>query len=117
MHCQAQLVELDPQAKAFERAGIDVVTIGTDSRDQVKAAHQASIENGIDPLHFEVLCDPEGAAFKQWGCWDEFGDEALHGTYLVSAERRILWQDISTQPFEDSEFLLAECRRLLDVWR
>lgn len=54
--------------------------------------------------------------FKQWNCWDEFSDEALHGTFLVDPKGRILWQDISLRPFEESDWLLAECRRLLDAW-
>ena len=110
-------MELDPQAPAFARAGIDVVTIGTDDQNQVRAAYQAALENGTDPLHFEVLCDPKGEVFRTWGCWDEFADEALHGTYLVDAQGRILWQDISTQPFEHNEFLLEECKRLLKAWQ
>ncbi len=104
-------------APAFARAGIEVVSIGTDDRDQVRAAHQAALENGVDPLHFDVLCDPDGAEFRRWGAWDEFADEALHGTFLVDAEDRILWADISRQPFLQTEFLLAECQRLLAAWR
>lgn len=116
-HCVAQLADLDPIAREFRAAGIEVVTIGTDSVDQVRAAHQAALENGVDPLHFDVLCDPEGDAFRRWGCWDEFGDEALHGTFFVDGEDRVLWQDVSLRPFEDSRWLLGECRRLLAAWR
>lgn len=93
------------------------MTIGTDDSNQVRAARQAALENGTSPLHFEVLCDPKGVAFKQWGVWDEFIDEALHGTFLVDPKGRILWQDISAVPFEESDWLLAECRRLLAAWR
>lgn len=92
------------------------MTIGVDTPDEVKAARQAAIENGVDPLHFEVLCDPKGDVFKQWGCWDQFEDEALHGTFLVDAKGRILWRDVSLRPFEESEWLLAECKRLLAAW-
>lgn len=92
------------------------MTIGTDDQNAVRAAWQAAQENGVDPLHFEVLCDPQGAVFKQWNCWDEFSDEALHGTFLVDPKGRILWQDISLRPFEESDWLLAECRRLLEAW-
>ncbi|MCA8978289.1 MAG: redoxin domain-containing protein [Planctomycetes bacterium] len=104
-------------APKFAKAGIEVVTIGTDDIAEIKAAHQAALENGTDPLHFEVLCDPKGSAFRRWGVWDEFTDEALHGTFLVDAGGRILWQDISAQPFEETDFLLAECVRLLAAWR
>jgi peroxiredoxin len=116
-HCQAQLVELEPKAPKVRAAGIDVVTIGTDDANQVLAARQAAYENGIDPVHFEVLCDPAGEVFKRWGVWDEFAGEALHGTFLVDGEGRVLWQDVSVRPFEDSDWLLAECRRLLAAWQ
>lgn len=117
VHCVAQLDELDPQTQRFWDAGIQVVSIGTDSADQVKAARITALENGTDPLQFDVLSDPDGEAFKAWHAWDDFEDEALHGTYLVDPKGRILWQDISTQPFMDTEFLLAECLRLLEIWK
>jgi peroxiredoxin len=116
-HCVAQLKDLDPKTEQFRAAGIEVISIGTDTFQQVLAAQQASIENGIDPLHFDVLCDPDGKVFKQWQVWDSISDEALHGTFLVDGAGRILWRDISERPFEESEWLLAECKRLLAAWR
>ncbi|MEC9046562.1 MAG: redoxin domain-containing protein, partial [Planctomycetota bacterium] len=62
-HCVAQLKDLDPKAAAFRDAGIEVLSIGTDSYQEVLAAQQASVENGVDPLHFDVLCDPAGEVF------------------------------------------------------
>lgn len=94
-----------------------MVTIGTDDEQRVRAARQVALENGGDPLHFDVLCDPKGATFRRWGVWDEFTDEALHGTFLLDAKGRILWKDVSARPFDDSAWLLAECRRLLAAWQ
>lgn len=116
-HCVAQLADLDPKSEQFREAGIEVVTIGTDDLNQVRAARQAADENGVDPLHFDVLCDPKGDVFKQWGVWDEFSNEALHGTFLVDGKGRILWQDISLRPFEESDWLLVESKRLLAAWQ
>lgn len=116
-HCVAQLSDLDPKAPMFRDAGIEVVTIGTDDLNAVKAARQAADENGVDPLHFDVLCDPKANVFKQWGVWDEFADEALHGTFLLDGLGRILWQDVSARPFEESDWLLAESKRLLAAWK
>ncbi|MFN3240501.1 MAG: peroxiredoxin family protein [Planctomycetota bacterium] len=116
-HCVAQLKDLDPKAARFRAAGIEVVSVGTDSIEQVKAAQQAAQENGVDPLHFDVLCDPKGDVFRQWSVWDQFQNEALHGTFLVDGKGRILWQDISERPFEQSDWLLGECRRLLEAWQ
>ena len=116
-HCVAQLKDLDPKAAAFRDAGIEVLSIGTDSYPEVLAAQQASVENGVDPLHFDVLCDPGLSVFKQWQVWDELQGEALHGTFLVDGQGRVLWRDVSERPFEQSEWLLAECRRLLAAWK
>ncbi|MGK0155638.1 MAG: peroxiredoxin, partial [Neolewinella sp.] len=116
-HCVAQLSDLDPKAPMFRDAGIEVVTIGTDDLNAVKAARQAADENGVDPLHFDVLCDPKANVFRQWGVWDEFADEALHGTFLLDGLGRILWQDVSARPFEESDWLLAESKRLLAAWK
>ncbi len=110
-----QLHSLVPRAGAFEKAGIPIVTIGSDTVDQVKASMQVAIENDDPPLPFPVLCDPEGVAFKAYGCWNEFDDEALHGTFLVDADGRIRWQDISAWPFMETDFLLAECVQLLGM--
>jgi hypothetical protein len=37
----------------------------------------------------------------------------LHGTFLVDADGRVRWQDISFEPFTQFDWLLAECQRLL----
>ena len=116
-HCVAQLKDLDPKTEQFRAAGIEVISIGNDTFQQVLAAQQSAIENDIDPLHFDVLCDPAGKVFKEWHAWDTISDEALHGTFLVDGAGRILWRDISERPFEESEWLLTECKRLLAAWR
>ncbi len=117
VHCIEQLHALLPFRERFSEAGIDLVTIGTDSVDQVRASYQMAEENDEEPIPFDVLCDPEGDAFKQWLAWDEYLDEALHGTFLVDPKGRILWQDISIEPFMDTGFLLEESQRLLEVWK
>ena len=38
---------------------------------------------------------------------------ALHGTFLVDAKGRIRWQDISFEPFMNTQFLVRESKRLL----
>ena len=110
-------MELDPFAPKFRAAGIEVVSIGTDDANQVKAARQSALENGTDPIHFDVLCDPDGETFKRWGVWDEFADEALHGTFLLSPDGRVLWQDVGVRPFLATDWLLRESRTLLDAWK
>lgn len=113
IHCVEQLHALRPHARDFESAGIELIAIGTDTVDEVKASIQRQIENDAPPMPFPVLCDPERERFDAWGCRDEFAGEALHGTFLVDAKGRILWRDVSIEPFMATGFLLEECRRLL----
>jgi len=113
LHCVEQLRQMEPRAADFARAGIQVVTVGTDTLDGVRASLQATMETSVEPFPFPVLADPEGHTFKNYGCWDDFDNEALHGTFLISGEGKMLWHDVSVEPFMETEFLLEECQRLL----
>lgn len=113
IHCVEQLNELRPRYKDFKDAGIEIVAIGTDDVNEVKAAILDAIEVDGPQTPFEILCDPKGDAFRAFHCWDEFKDEALHGTFLIDAQGRIRWRDISEEPFMETDFLLEESKRLL----
>jgi hypothetical protein len=39
----------------------------------------------------------------------------LHGTYLISPEGKVIWQDIGADPFMDAAFLLKEAKRQLEL--
>lgn len=117
LHCVEQIHEIKPKTRAFKNAGIEVVTIGTDTVPEVKAFIQQLEETGDSPMPFPLLADPKGASFKSWRCWDDFENEALHGTFLIDADGLIRWRDISIEPFMATDFLLAECKRLLSLPR
>jgi len=111
LHCVEQLHALRPLADEFAAAGVDVVAIGSDT---VATTKQAFLDLGPDErMPFAMLCDPELEAFKRWRCYDDFEDMTLHGTFLVDADGRVRWQDISYEPFTEIEWLLGESRRLL----
>ena len=113
IHCVEQLNELRPRYKDFKNAGIEIVAIGSDPIDEVKAAMLDSLEVDGPTTPFEILCDPKHEVFKKFHCWDEFTNEALHGTFLIDTEGRIRWRDISEEPFMDTDFLLKESQRLI----
>ena len=46
--------------------------------------------------------------------YDDFEKAALHGTFVVDRQGRIRWQDISYEPFMDTDFMRKEAQRLLD---
>ena len=64
-------------------------------------------------MPFPILADPSGEVFKRYRVWDDFEDLALHGTFLIDGDGLVRWQDVSFEPFMDTEFLLEECKRLL----
>ncbi|HEU4417709.1 MAG TPA: redoxin domain-containing protein, partial [Planctomycetota bacterium] len=110
LRCVQQLEALSPKAKAFHDAGIEIVAIG----DQTLAKTQEHVAAlGDKKFAFPLLADPELAAFKAWRCFDDFEQMPLHGTFLVDADGRVRWQDISFEPFTQVDWLLAESQRLL----
>ena len=109
VHCVEQLQALAPMTKDFAKAGIEIVTIGTDKLEDV----QRSLSSDPNAYSFPILADPQARVFRQYRCWDDFENMALHGTFLIDANGLVRWQDISYEPFMKTEFLLRECKRLL----
>ncbi|HYE99130.1 MAG TPA: redoxin domain-containing protein, partial [Planctomycetota bacterium] len=106
-HCRQQL---EVFAKVdVESAGLQVVAISTETAEQVEKAREE--KRVVVP--FAMRADPERGLFKAFRCWDDFEDMPLHGTFLLDAEGRIRWRDISYTPFMEAEFLVKEATRLL----
>ncbi len=73
-----------------------------------------SIENYTSgPLPLPLASDPSLETFKAYRCFDDFEQKPLHGTFVVDADGRIRWQDISFDPFMDPNFVLTEAQRLV----
>ena len=113
VHCVEQLKEFGPVASKFKAAGIDIVAIGTDSIEELNDSQAEDTDETSYP--FPILADPELVEFKRWRSHDDFEGAPLHGTFLIDAQGRIRWQDISYDPFMEDEFLLAESVRLLGL--
>lgn len=108
LHCVEQLRQLEPLAAEFEVLGIDVLTIGTDKVDGIRASLLDYAETNVSPYPYPVMADPTGEVFKAYGCWDEFDDEALHGTFLIDPEGTIRFSDVSAEPFMRSQQVVAD---------
>lgn len=110
LHCAEQLQTFAPMLEEYREAGIEMVAISTDPREQLKN----SIESyGDQPLPIQLVANPEFDVFKSYRVFDEFENQPLHGTFLIDGDGKIRWQDISYEPFMDPEFLLKESTRLL----
>ena len=112
-HCVEQLNALGPVAKEYTAAGIDIIAVSTDNAgDLNKTFVQAKDAQGFP---FPIVADPGLAAFKAYRAFDDFENQALHGTFLIDCAGYVRWQDISSQPFSNVKWLLAESRRLLGM--
>ncbi len=111
-HCMDQLNAFDPLANEFESKGITLLAVSTDT-----AAGLLDTFIGYDAqdrhFNFPLLSDPTLATFKKYRAYDGFEETPLHGTFLIDASGRILWQEISYEPFMAPKFLLEEAERLL----
>ncbi|MEZ6135877.1 MAG: redoxin domain-containing protein [Pirellulaceae bacterium] len=111
LHCVEQLHEFSPRASEFRKAGIDIIAISSEDVDSLKKG----ISNYSNPLDIPLHADPTLECFKAYRCFDDFEQTSLHGTFLIDSDGRVLWQDISYEPFMDVEFAMTESQRLLKL--
>lgn len=111
LHCVEQLQKFDPKLAEFEKAGIDVIAISTESLQSL----QEAIKNLEKPLQLKLNADPFLRAFQAYRCFDDFEQQPLHGTFAISPDGKVLWQDIGHEPFMDPDFVLKEFQRQLKL--
>jgi peroxiredoxin len=110
LHCAQQLHAFAPLKEKFAAAGFEILAISSDDAEGLKK----SVENYTNgPLPLPLVSDPTLESFKAYRCFDDFEQKPLHGTFLVDANGRVCWQDISFDPFMDPNFVLTEGQRLL----
>ena len=114
LHCVEQLHAFSPMYEEYQKAGIEMVAIGTDDLETL----QQSIEGLADSepkkeVKIPLLADSELDVFKAYRVYDDFEKQPLHGTFLIDAKGQVRWQDINYEPFMDPKFLLQESKRLL----
>jgi len=110
LHCAEQLQAFAPKAKEFEEAGISMIAISTDDQKGLKT----SIDNyGDEEMPIPLVANAELDVFKTFRVYDDFEKQALHGTFIIDGSGKVLWKDISYEPFMDPDFVLKEAKRLL----
>jgi peroxiredoxin len=107
-----QLNAFDPVAAEFEKQGITLLAVSTDT-----SAGLRDTFIGYDAkdrhYNFPLLSDPALTTFRAYRAYDDFEETPLHGTFLIDAEGKVRWQEISYEPFMAPKFLLDEAKRLL----
>jgi peroxiredoxin len=103
-HCNLQVKAFSEQAAAFEKAGLPVIAISTDSPAEVAAT--------ASPPPFPVYSGFDTTAFRALDAWDDFENKPLHATCFIDASGRMRWQHVSYEPFMLPSFLIEEALRL-----
>jgi len=110
LHCAEQIQAFGGAAAKFRAAGIDLIAVSSDDMEGLRFS-QKNYKDG--PVPFPLVSDGELEAFKAFRAYDDFEGLPLHGTFLVDGQGLVRWQDISHEPFMDTNFLLKEAQRLL----
>ncbi len=109
IRCMEQLNNFAKKAKEFSELGIDLVAISTDVPKDLKNALVDYEKEGGFPI--PLLSDAKLEVFKAYGC-TESDKQPLHGTFLIDAQGRVRWRNISNSPFNDPAALLTEAKQL-----
>jgi peroxiredoxin len=111
--CMKQVNAFAEKREEFAKAGIELLAVSTEKVEEVRAMCAAPDAAGKYP--FPILADPDNAAFRAWGAYDDFEKMPLHGTFLIDARGRVRWMDTGAQPFTQADFVLKEAQRLLKL--
>jgi len=114
-HCKQQLKAFAKKADELKKEGITLIAVSVDDSAAVKKALD---DYKPGPFPFLMLSDgnaknSEHATFEAYRVYDNFEQEAMHGTFLIDGEGYCRWFDVSFEPFMDINFLLNESKRLL----
>ena len=111
LHCVEQLRDFHPHVGEYKKAGLEILAIGTDSPKNMR---ETFAELPADErFAYTMLSDRKTRVFREWIAYEFFSHLPMHGTFLIDGNGRVLWQDISHEPFNHPEWFLAECKRLL----
>ncbi|MFQ5734401.1 MAG: redoxin domain-containing protein [Planctomycetaceae bacterium] len=110
LHCAEQLEAFAPKTEAFRKAGYSLIAISTDNMAELKKS-QKNYDKG--KFAFPLVTDAALKVFKTYRVFDDFENQALHGTFVIDGQGYVRWHDISYEPFMDPDFVLKEAQRLL----
>ncbi len=62
-----------------------------------------------------TIPDADHQIHRQFDVWDQFGEEPLHGVFLLDSQRNLIWHSVSEHAIDDVDFLLVEFGRLITL--
>lgn len=85
--CPTELVDLAEKYEQFQKMGVEVFSVSTDSQFVHKAWHDAS--ESIRKIKYPMLADPTGNFTRALGVMVEEDGMAYRGTFVVDPEGKI----------------------------
>jgi peroxiredoxin (alkyl hydroperoxide reductase subunit C) len=90
--CPTELGDMADKYAEFQKMGVEVYSVSTDTHFTHKAWHDAS--ETIKKIHYPMLADPTGHLSRAFGVHIEEEGLAYRGTFLVNPEGKIKLAEI-----------------------
>ena len=85
--CPTELGDIADKYEDFQKLGVEIYSVSTDTHFVHKAWHDAS--DTIKKIKYPMLADPTGALAKAFGVYIEEEGLAYRGTFVVNPEGKI----------------------------
>ena len=112
--CPTELADLAEHYAEFQKLGVEVYSVSTDSHFTHKAWHGTS--DSIKKINYPMLADPTGVLSRGFGVYIEEEGMAYRGTFLVNPEGQIKVAEIQDNSIgRNAEELLRKVEAALFV--
>ena len=91
--CPTELGDMADNYEAFQKLGVEVYSVSTDTHFTHKAWHETS--DTIKKIQFPMLADPTGKLSRDFGVFIEEEGLAYRGTFLVNPQGEIKLAEIN----------------------
>ncbi|WP_299944140.1 alkyl hydroperoxide reductase subunit C [uncultured Microbulbifer sp.] len=91
--CPTELGDLADNYEAFQKLGVEIYSVSTDTHFTHKAWHDTS--ETIRKIQFPMIGDPTGTITRNFGVMIEEGGIADRGTFVIDPEGRIQLVEIT----------------------
>jgi peroxiredoxin (alkyl hydroperoxide reductase subunit C) len=91
--CPTELGDMADKYAAFQKMGVEVYSVSTDTHFTHKAWHDSS--ETIKKINYPMLADPTGHLSRAFGVYIEEEGLAYRGTFLVNPEGQIKLAEIN----------------------
>lgn len=91
--CPTELGDMADKYEEFQRMGVEVYSVSTDTHFTHKAWHDAS--ETIKKINFPMLADPTGHLSRAFGVHIEEAGLAYRGTFLIDPEGRVKLAEVN----------------------